>query len=327
MIIQTASIGDVILATPVVEKIRHGYPGAAIDFLTRKGNESLFIDHPHIRKVIAWDKSSKKYNNLSRIISEVRKTRYDCVINLQRFVSTGLITGFSGAGRRIGFNKNPLSFLFTEKVKHVINKEPGIHETDRNLLLTENLEGEGTFTVKLYPSEKNFRDVEGFKSQKYLCLAPASIWFTKQYPESKWIEFINQIDKNLKIYLLGSKNDFELCERIRNSCNHTGIENLAGKLGLLETAALMKGAAMNFVNDSAPQHLASSVNAPVTAIFCSTVPEFGFGPLSEDSAIIQTDRKLECRPCGLHGFMKCPEGHFDCATTININSLINRIPE
>jgi ADP-heptose:LPS heptosyltransferase len=44
----------------------------------------------------------------------------------------------------------------------------------------------------------------------------------------------------------------------------------------------MKGAKMNYVNDSGPLHLASAMNAPITAFFCSTVPEFGFGPLSEN---------------------------------------------
>jgi ADP-heptose:LPS heptosyltransferase len=80
----------------------------------------------------------------------------------------------------------------------------------------------------------------------------------------------------------------------------------------------MKLATMNYVNDSAPLHLASAMNAPVTAFFCSTIPEFGFGPLSENNQIIQTEEKLNCRPCGLHGKKVCPEGHFKCGTEINI---------
>ena len=79
---------------------------------------------------------------------------------------------------------------------------------------------------------------------------------------------------------------------------------------------------MNYVNDSAPLHIASAMNANVTAIFCSTIPEFGFGPLSENSVIVQTDQKLLCKPCGIHGFKACPEKHFSCATTINMNTLL-----
>ena len=82
---------------------------------------------------------------------------------------------------------------------------------------------------------------------------------------------------------------------------------------------------MNFTNDSAPMHFCSSVNAPTTSIFCSTVPAFGFTPLSTDSKIIQTKEHLTCRPCGLHGHKKCPKGHFKCSTTINIKELVHRL--
>ena len=70
---------------------------------------------------------------------------------------------------------------------------------------------------------------------------------------------------------------------------------------------------MNYVNDSAPLHLASSMNAPVTAVFLSTIPQFGFTPLSDDSTVSETSLNLPCRPCGLHGKKACPEGHFRCA--------------
>jgi heptosyltransferase-2 len=99
--------------------------------------------------------------------------------------------------------------------------------------------------------------------------------------------------------------------------------NLAGSLSLLESAELMRGATMNYVNDSAPMHLCSSVNAPVTAIFCSTIPSFGFGPLSENSRIIETKEELPCRPCGLHGFKTCPKGHFLCAESIKPENVLS----
>jgi heptosyltransferase-2 len=88
----------------------------------------------------------------------------------------------------------------------------------------------------------------------------------------------------------------------------------------------MQNAVMNYVNDSAPLHLASAVNANVAAIFCSTIPGFGFGPLSQNSVVIETQQKLPCRPCGLHGKKQCPEGHFNCAETIEIEQLLQQLP-
>ena len=117
------------------------------------------------------------------------------------------------------------------------------------------------------------------------------------------------------MYLLGGPADAEACRRIAEAAGRGEV--LAGRLSLLGTAALMEGAAMNYVNDSAPLHIASAMNAPVTAIFCSTVPAFGFGPLRANGRILETTEKLDCRPCGLHGHRACPKGHFRCATGID----------
>ena len=106
-------------------------------------------------------------------------------------------------------------------------------------------------------------------------------------------------------------------ETIKREYSDVNVMNLAGDLSLLQSAALMKGAVHNYVNDSGPLHLASSMNAAVTAFFCSTTPDFGFGPLSDNSTIKQVEN-LECRPCGLHGYKKCPKGHFKCGNEISI---------
>ena len=97
LVIQTASIGDVILATPVIEKIHANFPEAQIDFLLKKGNESLFEGHPYLHQLIVWDKSQDKYKKFRKIIQTVRETKYDVVVNLQRFGSTGFLTAFSKA--------------------------------------------------------------------------------------------------------------------------------------------------------------------------------------------------------------------------------------
>jgi heptosyltransferase-2 len=105
------------------------------------------------------------------------------------------------------------------------------------------------------------------------------------------------------------------------------VEILAGKLNFLSSAALMEKAKMNYTNDSAPLHFASATDAPVTAIFCSTVPAFGFYPLSSKSFIAETDEKLPCRPCSLHGLKACPLGHFKCAYTIPTSKLLATLSE
>ena len=321
LIIQTAFIGDVILATALIEKLSENYPDSEIHFLVRKGNEGLLKDHPLLEKVWIFNKSEGKYQNLFRLVSQIRSEKFNIVINVQRFFTTGLITALSGGKKKIGFDKNPLSFLFNEKVKHTIGD--GRHEVDRNHSLIAGLTNEQSSKPKLYPSAQDYQSVKQYQDDNYICIAPTSVWYTKQFPAEQWIDFINQVPSGFMIYLLGAPVDIDPCEHIKQLSTNSNVMNLAGKLNLLASAALMKSASMNYVNDSAPMHLASAMNAPVCAVFCSTVPAFGFGPLSDKSYVIETEMKLYCRPCGLHGHKACPQTHYNCAKSIEVKRLLD----
>lgn len=314
LIIQTAFIGDAILATSLIESWANKFPSSQIDILVRKGNESLFTDHPLLRRVRIWDKQNNKYANLLKLISEIRKCKYDAVFNVQRFLATGIITAFSRAKIKVGFNSNPLSFLFSKSIS--FNTKKGLHEIDRNIKLFDPYITEA-LPPRLYPSDKDDISTSVYKEKKYLCIAPTSVWFTKQWPKDNWVKLVDSLVENDIVYLLGAKSDFNACEEILNAAKNPTIINLAGKLSFLESASLMRDAKMNYVNDSAPMHIASSMNAACTAIYCSTLPSFGFGPLSDTSRIIEYKGELSCRPCGLHGKNKCPEGHFNCSNTID----------
>jgi len=328
LVIQTAFIGDVVLATGLLEKLHSFYPTAAIDCLVRKGNEGLFIGHPFLHEVLIWHKKESKYKHLLALLSQIRKNKYDLVVNIQRYAATGFLAAFSDSKMIVGFDKNPFSFLFTKKITHVFSgsESQPLHEIERNHLLIQHLTDAIAAKPVLYPSVDDFSKIAAFAESPYLCIAPASVWFTKQFPTDKWIGFLKEVPANYIIYLLGGPTDKDLCENIVTSQVHPNIINLAGKLNFLQSAALQKGAVMNYVNDSAPMHFASSVNAPVTAIYCSTIPGFGYGPLSDKSILVETEQPLNCRPCGIHGKKACPLGHFNCAHQITNKQLLHSLP-
>lgn len=329
LLIQTAFIGDVILATALVEQLQRTAPATPIDVLVRRGNEGLLAGHPHIRQVLVWDKKHQKYPNLLRLLQQIRRTRYARVVTMQRFVSTGFLTAFSGAPERVGFAENPFSRFFTRRVPHVIGD--GTHEVQRNLgLLTDALPSATTPKLRpaLYPTSADETAAAPYAAvADYLCLAPTSVWFTKQYPQEKWLELLAALPAHLPVYLLGGPPDVAACEQLAQAASRPGLVNLAGKLSLLASAALMRGAVLNYVNDSAPMHLCSAVDAPVCAIFCSTVPAFGFGPLSSFARVVEHLGPLPCRPCGLHGHARCPLGHFRCAREIETSQLLAVLAE
>ncbi|MEY4054325.1 MAG: hypothetical protein RL034_1243, partial [Bacteroidota bacterium] len=314
-------------------------PSAKLDILVRQGANELFANHPYMNQVHVWDKKKNKYQHLFQIIKTIRSNKYDVVINAQRYLATGIITVLSGAKKTIGFDKNPLSFLFSEVVKHQFGgaaqavstapnasatspHETSPHETSRNHTLLVSLTTAPVAKPALYPSEANFAAVKKFQSAPYICMSPGSVWETKKMPAKNWIDLINAVPTNYSIYLMGAPNEAALCEEILSGSSRGNVFNIAGQLNLLEAAALIKGAHLNYVNDSAPMHLASATDAPVTAIYCSTIPAFGYGPLSSVQFIVESPEHLPCKPCGLHGKKACPLGHFNCGNSITTAQLL-----
>lgn len=316
LIIQTAFLGDVILATAMIAECHRLFPQAQIDVLVKKGNDGLLTNNPKIHRVFTLDKSKGKFKEILRLRKAFRSNHYDIVFNLHRFGSSGILAALSGAENKYGFDKNPFSFLYTKKFKHVIGD--GTHEVTRNMQMLDEFGGSKICKPELFPSVEDISKIASYSSKPYVCLAPASVWYTKALPKDKWVELIGKIDSQFTIYLIGAQSDIELCTEIEKLSKRENIIILAGQLTLLESAALMKGAKRCYVNDSGPLHIASAVNAPVTAFFCSTVPDFGFGPLSDESEIKEV-HGLDCKPCGLHGFKSCPKGHFKCGKEMNLD--------
>lgn len=336
LIIQTAFIGDTILASQFVRAVKDHYPNAKIHFFLRKGNESVIQGLPTIEKTWIWDKQGGKTKNLIKLILELRKIRFDMVFNLHRHFNSGLVTALMKSSRKVGFKQNPLSFLYSDKINHLIPHHPTEnekviwHEVQRNLQLLwkvdpsyQIVDNSKVYKPELPLQEKNFQKVAPYINDNYFVVAPASVWYTKAWSEEKYRELTTELVKLGKVYFIGAPSDKDLCDRIRKDLPQT--ENLCGALNLLDSAALMKSARRVFVNDSAPLHLASCVNAKTTAIFCSTVPAFGYTPLADDSVVIDVGDSLSCRPCGLHGYKACPLGHFKCSYDISIARVLATI--
>jgi lipopolysaccharide heptosyltransferase II len=327
LIIQTAFIGDVVLATGILEKLRRFFPTAKIDFLLRKGNEGLLENHPYLNQLLIWDKKSGKLKNLFRLFKTVRANRYDKIINVQRFFATGLLTAFSGAKETVGYDKNPLSIFFSVALPYRRGSaDKPVHEIARCNDLVAHFTDQQVLKPHLYPSAADEQRITAFIAEPFIVIAPASVWFTKQYPAEKWISFVKKLSPDLRIFIIGASADETLAQEIITGAGHGKMQSLCGQISFLQSAALMKKALMNYVNDSAPMHFASAVNAPTAAIYCSTLPSFGFGPLADRASVIEVQEKLLCRPCGLHGRKVCPEAHFNCALHISESQLLAVLP-
>jgi heptosyltransferase-2 len=115
-----------------------------------------------------------------------------------------------------------------------------------------------------------------------------------------------------------------LCGRIERAVELERCFSLAGQLRWLETAALVARADAVISNDSAPVHMASAMGTPVVEIYGATSPEFGFTPWQVQYEIVQVDG-LDCKPCAIHGGMKCPIGTFECMNDLSPDRVVQAL--
>jgi heptosyltransferase-2 len=329
LIVQTAFLGDVILTTPLIKGLRGLFPDSSISFLLIPETRRLLDNNPHLNEVITYDKRKNGgMGALLRIVGDIRKRRFDLAVIPHRSFRSALLTCLAGIPERIGFDKSAGSFIFTGKVAY----RSDIHEVERNLSLISHFNPTSIdSSPELFPSadDLSFARKQLFDSgiqegDKIVAIAPGSVWATKRWLPERFAE-VSQLlmnRKGIKVVLLGSEEDRALCDQMVNPLKEKPV-NLAGRTDILQTAALISLCSVVFSNDSAPVHLASAMKKPVVVIFGSTIPEFGFAPYKVPHLIIQ--RKLSCRPCGIHGKRKCPEKHFKCMKEISAEEVFGAV--
>lgn len=318
LILQTAFLGDVILTLPLLQLTKSLFPEAEVDFLAIPAAKNILETIPDIRRLIIYDKHGKDKGaaNFFRQMKELRGNRYDLALVPHRSIRSAALIAGANIPIRIGFDRSAGRFLFTKIVPYPYNA----HEINRNLHLlapfgidvTKKVFPKLYFTAEDHQAiEKWLKDEDLTSSDKFIAIAPGSVWATKRWLPKYFAQTADSLAGNgYKIVLIGGPGDVELAETIAGLADST-IFNAVGRFNLRESALVIQYSRLLITNDSAPMHLSVSVGTPVLAIFGPTVPAFGFYPYGERDRVAEIET-LACRPCGKHGGNKCPIGTFVC---------------
>ena len=160
-------------------------------------------------------------------------------------------------------------------------------------------------------------------SSRAIAVAPGSVWATKRWTVEGFASVSEAfLQQGFSVVLIGGPDDVEAGKKIESLLStRDGLINLIGRCSLPVSAAVIDRMDLLVSNDSAPLHIASATNTPVVALFCATVPEFGFGPWQVDSSVLGVEN-LSCRPCGRHGGMTCPTGTHACQRELKAEQVI-----
>ncbi len=319
LVVQTAFIGDLVMSTPIFPALRKIFPDSQIDVLVIPSSAIILKHNPYISNILTFDKKKnifRKISEIIRLISHLYKNKYDIGIALQYSLTTAFLMLFGGVKKRIG---NSHFWSATNRV--AVPK--GLHIRQRTMqYLKPFSEEEYSDETEIFLDKVEIELAEHITStarsnnQKIIVIAPGSVRFTKMWSASKFEKLAKKLAENsYKVFLIGSKAESSICDKITNGVNNNNLVNLCGKLNLLESAALIKMSDLLVCNDSAPLHLGNAVKTRVFAIFGPTVKQFGCYPYRPDDKLIEVD--LDCRPCSHSGGKRCPLGHHNCMNLIN----------
>lgn len=315
LLIQTGFLGDTVLSTPVIANLARLYPDAEIFALTTPQGAELMSFHPNVKGVITFDKrrSDSGFSGLLNMKRRLASYQFDIAFSLHKSSRTALLLGLAGIPVRYGFREAALGWLYTKTAQRSDLK----HDVLRNLAIFRVLGHEPeNLTQDLSVNLSNDAIAEADKllsgiRNPLVGIAPGSVWATKRWtPEgfSKVAEMLSR--ESYSVVLIGGPDDREVGELVSKNSS-VSLVNLIGKTSLLGSAAVIDRLQLLITNDSAPLHLASARKIPTVAIFCATVPEFGFCSWNVPHVNVGVIG-LDCRPCGRHGGQTCPTGTHSC---------------
>ena len=316
LVIQTSFLGDMVLTTPLIAHLATSEP---VDVVATPAAAALLANNPHVRQTIEYDKrgADRGVGGFMRLARRLRAGRYSAAYLAQGSVRSGALAAVSGIRERVGFSTSAGRRFYTVRVPYIENT----HHAARLLSLAtrepERDVSRAALRPRLYPGSPERAAVDqvlgAVAGESLVVLAPGSVWATKRWPY--YADLARAIGNLARVVVIGADADRPLAEDITGATKGQAVD-ATGKLSLLGSAELIGRAAVIVTNDSAPLHLASAMNTPTIAVFGPTVPEFGFGPLADSSAVVGRD-DLACRPCDRHGPQKCPLGHWRCMREIS----------
>lgn len=321
LIVQTSFLGDVVLTTPLMQRLKELYPRCSFSWVTTPEAAPILQGDPWIERVITYDKNRSE-RSLTAVFSKAQQIssfKFDQAYGVQRSWRTALLLSRSGVKDTIGFSKSGLSFLYAERRPRDLTAG---HEVLRNLsLLGDVIPRE----LRIVPAMKDsFVGADGctIDPQRSVVLGVGSAWATKRWTLGGFIALARAVVQHgLTPVLLGGAADQARADIVTEEVPQA--INLA--CGLSDSISFVSRCAAVVCHDSLLLHLASAFKRPTVAIFCSTVPEFGFGPWLNPAAQTIGEAGLSCKPCGRHGHDYCPTGTWACSQMVTASRVIKTL--
>ncbi|MBI4354779.1 MAG: glycosyltransferase family 9 protein [Candidatus Omnitrophica bacterium] len=283
LIVRLDRIGDVVLTTPVIQRLREAYPTAFIAMMVRPACRELLEGNPSLNEVISYDKDGRHHSWWStiRFAWGLRHYQFDTAIVVHPTRRSHWIIWLAGIPRRIGYHRKD-SWLLTHRLPHR-KQEGSKHEAEYAMELLQVLGLEASQTLRPFVPVASTRAQEvdqrlaqrGIKAGETLvAVHPSASCLSKRWMPDRFAQVADQLIETygVRVVLIaGSGDDARNAEAVERAMRHRPI-NMAGQLSVGELAALLKRCRLLISNDSGPVHVAAALGIPGVALFGRAQP-------------------------------------------------------
>ncbi len=294
LIVKLGALGDVINTLPLAVNIKTCM-NAEIHWLVAPLSYPLVKEHNCVDRAILFDKK-KPGRSFIKAVKEIRKTKYDIALDVQRLLKSGLFTMLARSERKLGFDKKRC-----REMSHLFNFEritPAGHLTHMLTQYMEFAEHLGIESEKIAWNIPWTKQTHKLKHEfriasDYIVLNTGATKSANRWQGRNFARLAEMIDKTLKFtpVLTGGPEDMHTADTIEAEAR-CKIQNLCGKTTLQELSLIIDNAECVISCDTGPMHLASALGTKLIALFGPSDP-FRTGPFR--GSIIR--EKIECSPC------------------------------
>ena len=316
LIVRFSSIGDIVLCSPVIRCIKKQL-GAEIHFITKKKFAHVVTDSPYVDKVLTINQK------VSEVKSLLQEEQYDVVVDLHKNIRSQQVRRIAG-GRYITFDKINIQKWLA--VHTPIDLLPNKHLVNRYMEAIAPLgivyDGAG---LDHFVSDKDIAKAKKEVPGTYAVLSLGATYVTKRLPLEKLISVAEVM--TIPIVLIGGPDVEELATALQSAVAKP-IINLAGKISLARSSAIVKNAAYVMSGDSGMMHIAAAHRRPLIVPWGSTHPSLGMYPFYPNDQLIPyfpLVLHLSCQPCSKIGKDQCPKKHFECMLGLTDDMIHNAV--
>jgi predicted lipopolysaccharide heptosyltransferase III len=326
LVIKLRYLGDVLLATPVLRALREKFSDAHLAVAVNRGTEEILKGNPDLNEVLIIERSGLA--SQFRFLGEIRRRRFDCVIDLTDGDRAAILTRFSGAPVRIGLNEEHRwrGLLYTT----VVRPGPSVaHRIERDLETVRPLGIDpkaGLPVLRTSPQDDEaaarlFDEIAGEPlsngKRPLIMFQPGARYWFKAWPVERFAELADRLTErgDYRILIGGHGQERALADQIAARCRSKPVM-LAGLTTVPHYAAILKRCGLFVGNDNGPMHMAAALGVPVVALFGPSNPA-EWGPRGERVEVLY--KGLDCRRC-FHP--ACERGEESCMKQIAVSEVL-----